>query len=270
MPASVPVDSIKEVSMQSVQKGESAVSYKGADYGFVADGESQKVPKTLLIPDQENNNYRPAAMAISQTLHLQQLVRLPSMGTVSGVPADGIQTTAGSSRGFRKAARPQPKGMKMRYLPLGDNEGRFGRMGPGSSTSGGSDDEEPQFQMPAGVSSSGMTKKRKHSAGDGPNDGHQSPEERRLKRSRPEADHLPEVRGSTETSPMEIDSQGDKVREEVVDNSSEAIVPGGAGQKPAKRSSEDRANRKEEKRRRKREKADGAESKGGPEPGHSD
>lgn len=191
VPASVPVDSIKEVSMQSVQKGEAALSYKGANYGFVIDGESQKVPKRMFLPDERNNNYRPAAMAICQTLHLQQLVNLPNSGTASSVPADGLQNTAGPSHSFRRAVRLQPKGLKMRYLPFGDTEGRLGRMGPGSSTSGGSDDEEPQFRVPVGVSSSGKTRKRKHNARDGLNDGHQLLEERRLKRSKSEADRPP-------------------------------------------------------------------------------
>ena len=254
--------------MQSVQKGEAALRYKGADYGFVIDRESQEVPKKLLIPDQRNSSYRPAAMPISQTLHLQQLVKLPNRGTTSGVPAEGIQSTASPSCGFRRAARPQPKGLKMRYLPLGDTEGQFGRMGPGSSTSGGSGDEDPQFRLPISVSSSGKTKKRKHNARDGPNDGPQSPEERQLKRSRSEADRAPEVQGPTETSPMEIDSQRDQGREGVRDSPSEATVADEARQKPAKKSSEDRAKRKEEKRRRKREKAGGVESKG--ESGRSD
>lgn len=267
-PPSLPVDSIKEVSMQSVQRGELALFHKGADYGFVADGESQKVPKRMLIPDQGNNNYKAAIMAISQTLHLQRLVNLPNIGTASGVPADGTHTTAGLFRGFTKTVRLQPKGMKMRYLPLGDNEGRLGRMGPGSSTSGGSDDEEPRFRMSSGVSGSGKTKKRKHGAGDGLDEGHQSAGDRRLKRSRPKADRPSEIHVSTETSRMEINSQGDIVRERSTDNPSEAIIAEGVRQKPTKRSSEDRAKRKEEKRRKKREKAEGVEITGEPEAVH--
>lgn len=269
VPASVPVDSIKEVSMQSVQRGELALTYKGADYGFVVDGESQKVAKKLLIPDQGNNNYKAAAMTISQTLHLQQLVDLPNMGTASVAPADGIHTTAGSSRGFTKTARPQPKGMKMRYLALGDNEGQFGRMGPGSSTSGGSDNEEPQFRMSSNVSRSGKVKKRKRGARNDLDEGHQSPEERRLKRSRSEAHRPPEIHGWTEISRMKIDSQGDMVSEGLMDGANEAIIAERVGQKPTKRSSEDQAKRKEEKRRKKREKADGVERKGEPEADHS-
>lgn len=268
VPASVPIESIKEVSVQSVQKGEAALSYKGADYGFVTDAESQRVPRILLIPDQRNNNYRPATVAISQTLHLQRLVSLPNTSTVAHVWTEGIQITSTTSRPFRKTVRPQLQELKMRYLPFGVTEGRFGRIGPESWTSEGSDDGEPQFQMPIGVSSSGKTKKRKHNARDGPNAGDQSPEERRLKKSRSEADQPP-VHGSTETSPMELDLHGDEVRQGSVDNPSEAIVADGTGQKPAKRPSEDRAKRKEEKRRSKREKAEGLESKGEPEPGHS-
>ena len=269
VPGSIPVDSIKEVSMQSVEKGEAALSYKGADYGFVADVESQRVPKILLIPDQRNNNYRPATVAISQTLHLQRLVKLPNMSTVPHVSTDGIQTTFTTSRAFRKAVRSQPQGLKMRYLPFGVTEGRFGRIGSGSWTSEGSDDGEPQFQVPIGVSSSGKTKKRKHNARDGPDAGHQSPEERQLKRSRSEADHPHKLHGSPETSLMELDVHGDGVRQGSVDNPSEAIVADGTGQEPAKRSSEDMVKRNKEKRRRKREKAEGLESKGEPKPGHS-
>lgn len=69
---------------------------------------------------------------------------------------------------------------------------------------------------------------------------------------------------------MEVDSQVNNVREVAIDHPSEAIVADGAGLKPAKRSSEDKAKRKEEKRRRKREKAGDAESKSELEPRHSD
>ena len=241
--------------MQSFQKGEAALSYKGADYGFVTDGESQNALKKLLIPNHRDNSYRPAAMSVSQTLHLQQLVGLPYTGNGSGGIGNSTQATASPFRAFRKQVRQQPEGLRMRYRPFGDTEGRLGRVGSEFSTSGGSDDEQAQFRVPIGVNSSARTKKRKHNATDGPNDGHQSPEEQRQKRSRSQIDHATGMQGTVEVSPIMTDSQGDKIRKGSIDNRSEAIVANGAGQKPTDEPSEDRAKRKEEKRRRKKERA---------------
>ncbi|KAL9016986.1 MAG: hypothetical protein Q9185_005681 [Variospora sp. 1 TL-2023] len=116
-PASVPIESIQEVPVQKVTSGASITSHKNADYGLITEADINSTEKVLLVPSSEGNVYTMTGTTIDKTLHLQQIVSLPSTAKLSGRPVKG-----GSSlpKTHIKAVRQQPTGLKMRYRPFGD------------------------------------------------------------------------------------------------------------------------------------------------------
>lgn len=164
-PSSIPVDMIKEVSLESVAKGEAALNYKGTDYGFVVNGEGSQTRKKLLTAG-AGSSYQVAPMEIAQTLQLQQLVNLPSLQLTQSQTSVSSQGSTTASTPAQKPIRQQPKGLKMRFGPLGDHIGNLGKIGFDSSSDESQLDEEmaePEFRMPRGVGVPGASVKRKHS-----------------------------------------------------------------------------------------------------------
>jgi len=171
-PPSIPVSMIKEVSLESVAKGEAAFTYKGTDYGFVADVDGGQARKKLLIATADGNGYRSAPMQIAQTLHLQQLVHLPSLPHKQSQSSSSSQVSTTAAAGARRPARQQPKGLEMRFRPFGDHSGKSGKIGSGSSSSESfseAEEAEPEFRMPRGLEAAKGSVKRKHSEVNGMN-----------------------------------------------------------------------------------------------------
>ncbi|KAL8646656.1 MAG: hypothetical protein Q9210_006011 [Variospora velana] len=116
-PASVPIESIQEVPIQKVTSGASIMSHKNADYGLVTEANINSTEKVLLVPSSEGNVYRMIGTTIDKTLHLQQIVSLPSTAKLSGRPINGGSSLPKTHVG---TVRQQPIGLKMRYRPFGD------------------------------------------------------------------------------------------------------------------------------------------------------
>jgi len=138
VPASIPVATIKEVSAQSIQSGESILSYKGADYGLVPESGAEASNRALLLPSSRRNYYQPSRIPILKILHLQQLVKIPNHAHQSA----GIPTSAPKPKTHVKAVRQQPQGLKMRYHPFGASDSSD------SDVSGMTANKAPQFRVP--------------------------------------------------------------------------------------------------------------------------
>jgi len=142
-PASVPITSVHAIPIQKTQDGSSILSHKGTDYGLVPDtADSVSSEHTLLFPSSRGNEYRSTTIPISSTLHLRQLLNLPSH-------------TADASHITPRPRNEQPEGLKMRFQPFG-------------LSSGSESDEEaetlkvvPQFRKPPPVPPSCPSPKRK-------------------------------------------------------------------------------------------------------------
>lgn len=155
VPTGVSINSIKEVAQQSVQDGSAVLSYKGADYGLVAEAEGVEFQEMLLLPSDEGIGYKPSKHGVTRTLHLQQLIR-PQTG--SRVSSDLSKFTASKDRPrLGKPLPQQPEGLKMRYMPFGAEDSDDSA--PDSALKGSQ--KAPQFITPKGLESSTPAKKRK-------------------------------------------------------------------------------------------------------------
>ncbi|KAI9860203.1 MAG: hypothetical protein M1813_006313 [Trichoglossum hirsutum] len=167
-PVSVPVDALKEVSAQKVMNGEAALSHGGSEYAFVvmdepATGPSQTI---LLVPGKEG--YRPAGVDFARTLHLRQVVDLPTLTDVV-VSAEAASRVPPASAPTRKTVRKQPKGLKMRFTPIGIDSSRSEGIGWSDSDTSEAERENvvgngtrtTDFRFPNGFTMGHRPEKRK-------------------------------------------------------------------------------------------------------------
>ncbi|KAL9609588.1 MAG: hypothetical protein Q9167_005661 [Letrouitia subvulpina] len=140
-PSSIPI-SLIEGSLQSITTEAPILSYKGAEYGVFDGLDAQpKKNEVVLLPSSENGEYRSINLAITRTLHLQQLVKLSR--THDG-PVRDLSTTSSSSASYKDGPHQQPAGLRMRYRPFGDvypSESEDGSMSEGEA-------KPPWFKLP--------------------------------------------------------------------------------------------------------------------------
>ncbi len=152
-PESVPITLVKEVSTQDISNGTSVLEYDGAKYGLVLESDVEQTGgRALLLPSNKTNAYRPSKTAIIKTLHLQQLVNLPSHASEPIVPPN---SSASASESYRKTPRQQPEGLRMRYRPFGTSDDSDLEFDAKSIP------KAPEFRIPAPVKESSPGKKRK-------------------------------------------------------------------------------------------------------------
>ncbi|KAJ8105088.1 hypothetical protein OPT61_g10390 [Boeremia exigua] len=165
-PAGVSLKELESISMDKAMKGDSILSQKGTDYGFSKTEKSEDGPREVLVP--QKNGYSAVPAKISQTLHLQELVRLPKLSSKQADPNTGSEAAASITRSTIRAPRPQVKGLKMRYLPLGfvgaDSGGVLG-----DTDSEGDDvpQERAGLAVPKGLNLPTKAGKRKHTEANG-------------------------------------------------------------------------------------------------------
>ncbi|KAL1886114.1 hypothetical protein Plec18167_000043 [Paecilomyces lecythidis] len=149
-PASLPLSSIKEVSLAKVLSGEPVLEHKGVKYGIPADTISQQDAdeKILLAYDEKTQTYYNTSIGNIQSYNLQELVSLPN-GTAYN---KGKPDTS-------KPPRPQPKDLKMRFRPVGSTYGPPETIGTSDEESEG---EQASFKYPKGSKAEREERKRKH------------------------------------------------------------------------------------------------------------
>ena len=118
-PASLPITSIKSVALKDVQKGKPVATINGQSYGFQKDEGPEKDNAKLLVPSREGGRYETSKRGIDKVLHLQQIVDLPELMTEerATIPAAS------------KFVRQQPKGLRMRFKPIGFGDEDTGKIG---------------------------------------------------------------------------------------------------------------------------------------------
>lgn len=98
----------------------------------------------LLVPSQNDNEYRSTSSGITRTLQIQQIFRPPLL---PHKPTGASNGTVRAPISHVKAVRQQPEGLKMRYRPFGDE------------SSSDNSDATPRFKVPPIVSPARTSKK---------------------------------------------------------------------------------------------------------------
>ncbi|KAJ5684245.1 uncharacterized protein N7477_000590 [Penicillium maclennaniae] len=111
-PSYLPLSKVKEISMSKIMKGEPILTYEGKSYGIPAESfnDDQSEGKTLLVFDPKTQTYSKKADSVPSYI-VQEMVHVPEADKAA---VEALRDTV-------KPARPQPKGLKMRFRPIGNS-----------------------------------------------------------------------------------------------------------------------------------------------------
>ncbi|CAG8979588.1 hypothetical protein HYALB_00010789 [Hymenoscyphus albidus] len=141
-PASVPIDSIQEMSLLGAKNRDVVYSQDGNDYGFSKTEAEENTYTSILVPSSSENGYKVVPKPVDQVLHLGRIIKAP------GANLNSSKATVPAPKPVRK----QPKGLKMRFFPIGFGEGQLAKLGEESSS-----EEETQaparFRKPESIAS---------------------------------------------------------------------------------------------------------------------
>ncbi|CAL3971847.1 hypothetical protein PZA11_005116 [Diplocarpon coronariae] len=169
-PASIPISTIKEMSLSDAKDGKEILSYMGNSYGFRKDSTEGKTYTKIMVPSSSDDVYKCASESIDRVFHLQQIIRDPA-----------IENTSKATIPAKKLVRKQPEGLRMRFKPIGFGAGATGRIGSASPEASDKEmeasltmrrapgitfsDEEMEETPPVTTKSHAKTKSSKSSAG---------------------------------------------------------------------------------------------------------
>ncbi|EXJ73744.1 uncharacterized protein A1O5_03506 [Cladophialophora psammophila CBS 110553] len=109
VPESVSIDSIKELDIEAVLRGQPILSRNGVDYDM------QVLPSrndVIFLPRGSDAKYKQCTRKIERSFYMREVSRPQSEGNK---PAVFTATQTGAPKQIRK----QPEGLKMRYMPYG-------------------------------------------------------------------------------------------------------------------------------------------------------
>lgn len=150
-PSNVPVSSLQDLSLDAIRSQASVLSYKGVDYILNEVKNQLDDHTTLLLP--MANGYERHAQAPERRLELQKKVTLPNISARQTSQLTGSSAAGDIAKAAVSSVRPQPKGLRMRFIPPGPDVGKPGRIGSESD----SEEEEAHpatkqsFQFPRAI-----------------------------------------------------------------------------------------------------------------------
>ncbi|KAK4124651.1 hypothetical protein N657DRAFT_671560 [Parathielavia appendiculata] len=128
-PKSVPIEVIQKhaIPLEKIHSGRSIFAHEGAEYTGQFE-ESINHAIKVLIPGKDGSTYETMNQSVDRVLHITRVTLRGDEG--ENEPAPDLTSSA-----LVSAPRPQPKGLKARYLPFGVTNGDTGNSGadvPGS------------------------------------------------------------------------------------------------------------------------------------------
>ncbi|KAM4064578.1 DNA-directed RNA polymerase I subunit RPA34.5 domain-containing protein [Hirsutella rhossiliensis] len=128
VPSGVPISVVQniEIPMDASQRGDRAFTHGGQDFGISFDNMAPKSSIQIMIPSADGSHYQAASQQIDQIMQVRRITQLGADGSTVG-PSEN------------NAPRPQPKGLKARFKPIGVDT-PMGKIGMDSG-SGGEDCE---------------------------------------------------------------------------------------------------------------------------------
>ncbi|KAA8647216.1 hypothetical protein EYZ11_012040 [Aspergillus tanneri] len=158
-PASLPLSKVKEISLAKVMQGEPVLKHEGVDYGIPVDSISNDNTggKMLLTYDPKTQTYGPTTANNIQSYHVRELVNLPERSETEGRIVEAAQEQV-------VPPRKQPKHLKMRFRPMGSQNGPAETIGSSSEESEG---EVRTFKISKGSNQDREERKRKHHSTEG-------------------------------------------------------------------------------------------------------
>ncbi|KAE8147556.1 DNA-directed RNA polymerase I subunit RPA34.5-domain-containing protein [Aspergillus avenaceus] len=158
-PSSLPLSKVKEVSWGKVLQGQPVLKHEGVHYGIPVEsiGQGDQGNKTLVLYDSKSQTYYTTANSNIQSYHIQELINLPERSEDNDPALEAAKEQI-------KPPRKQPKHLKMRFRPVGSEQGPAETIGSDSEES---EEEQPTFKAPKELRKEKEERKRKHHQTDG-------------------------------------------------------------------------------------------------------
>jgi hypothetical protein len=158
VPAALPIEVIQEhaIPLEKIRAGAPIVAYDGDDYTASSDSVVD-TSITVIIPNKAGNKYQTLNRSVERTVHIRKVMRFNDEDAAAAVA---------SVASAPKIPRPQPKGLKARYQPLGVPTAPMGKIGFDASSDSEEDVEidEVPLALPSSETPKTANKKRKHGA----------------------------------------------------------------------------------------------------------
>lgn len=258
-PSKVPLDSVTEFALSSLKDQTPVLTHKSVDYILARDANPHGAQyDSIMLPS--SDGYLFNSGKIEETLHLQQKIVLPNLKAKQADVNTGSQAAGDIAQAPVSDARPQPKGLKMRYKPPG-----FGKGKPGLGSESEEDEEEARrgskkdaTQFPKALGA--------HGASDKPDSGRTPSKEKSKQKHKKRKDPYDIDVEMDDADPMQPPPSAQPQRKQKKDGpsmngeplqrietatSQQSAASGGSHEKEKTETPEERAKRKEAKRLRK-------------------
>ncbi|CEJ91897.1 hypothetical protein VHEMI07581 [[Torrubiella] hemipterigena] len=163
VPANVPISVVEdmEIPMNAGEDTTPSFTHDGDNYGLAFDRSFPKSSIQILIPSADGGSYQSARKSVDQVMQVRRITQLSS--TIGPDEAAAIPSS--------RQVRPQPKGLKMRFQPIGVSS----PVNNGGSIAEEDEDVEMDDAKPA-------PKKRKQRVSTAVADGTEAPKKKKTKK----------------------------------------------------------------------------------------
>lgn len=131
-PKSVPLQSIKKVTLDIVQGKAPAIEHEGIPYIFQQETTDDSSNTFAALPFFDGIKF--VSSTVEMTLNLRHKIELPNISKRPALVASDSAATVEAAQSPLKVIRPQPNGLRIRYKPPGFGVGNPGTIGSESES----------------------------------------------------------------------------------------------------------------------------------------
>ncbi|KAK3671433.1 hypothetical protein LTR78_008711 [Recurvomyces mirabilis] len=153
-PSDLPLTSLHNIAQSALQDGKVLLNHKGVDYTIADDPTNNELSALLLS---NGSTLEPVKQRATRNLRIQQRIDLPNLSRKQAKQMTGSAAAAEVARAPISTIRLQPKGLRMRFHPLGvkdsanvawDDDEALADAAPAKGTS---------FQFPRALGANGVS-----------------------------------------------------------------------------------------------------------------
>ncbi|KAK5173100.1 uncharacterized protein LTR77_003222 [Saxophila tyrrhenica] len=154
-PSALPLTTLTSIPLSALDTSHVVLNHDGSEFILSLDPHPTSAASSLLLPTAEGYTRHPTP--ITRTLHLKQKISLPNLSARQASQATGSGAAGSVAQPPVSGARPQPRGLRMRYRPPGFGVGELGAVGSGSESAGEEEEEEGEtgLQFPKALGGHG-------------------------------------------------------------------------------------------------------------------
>ncbi|KAK4553408.1 hypothetical protein LTR86_009465 [Recurvomyces mirabilis] len=153
-PSDLPLTSLHNIARSALQDGEVLLNHKGVDYTIADDPTNSELSALLLS---NGSALKPVKQRAARNLRIQQRIDLPNFSSEQAKQMTGSAAAAEVARAPIKSIRPQPKGLRMRFHPLGIKDSANIAWDDDEAVADAAPPKGTSFQFPRALGANGVS-----------------------------------------------------------------------------------------------------------------